>query len=322
MPDSSASRPLRIATRGSRLALWQARHVAQLLQDSNPNCTVELVEITTFGDHDQTGPLRSFGGQGVFTREVQRALCDGRADLAVHSLKDLPTQHSEGLCLAGVPDREITADALVLPRESLGVSQLDALPQGARVGTGSLRRQAQLRHARPDLELCEIRGNVETRLRKLDEGLYDALVLAAAGLTRLGLASRICTTIVPPVMFPAVGQGALGIECRSDDAPLRDALARISRPNVFAAVLAERALLRELRAGCHAPVGASTAFEMGELVLQGVVLSADGAERLHAQSRGPADDAESIGRELADLLLKQGAARLIETAPPSASTTG
>lgn len=311
MPSSESPPILRIATRSSRLALWQANHVAALLSAALPDCTVELIHVTTTGDSDQSGALRSFGGQGVFTREVQRALLDGRADLAVHSLKDLPTQHAEGLCLAAVPDRAETADALVLPAESAGISDMLALPPHSRIGTGSLRRQAQLHHLRPDFQLAEVRGNVETRLRKLDAGEFDALILAAAGLSRLGLERRISVRIVPPVMYPAVGQGALGIECRCDDVPVRAVLDRINEPDVHARVLAERSLLRELRAGCHAPVGALTSFEMGELVLEGVVLSPDGKERLHGKRRGPAADAEATGRDLAEDLLRRGAQELI-----------
>ncbi len=311
MTDTSAPRPLRIATRASRLALWQAEHVANLLSSCRPDCGVELVHVTTTGDSNQTSELRSFGGQGVFTREVQRAVLDGRADLAVHSLKDLPTQPTPGLILAGVPARAETADALVLPRESEGVADVFALPQNARIGTGSLRRQAQLRHHRPDLQCSEVRGNVETRLRKLDEGEYDALVLAAAGLGRLELAQRISARLVPPLMFPAVGQGALGIECREDDPLVRELLGRISEAEVFASVRAERALLAHLRAGCHAPVGAHTWFDQGELQIAGVVLSADGTQRLHAVLGGPAAAAEDVGRELAEELLRKGAAELI-----------
>ncbi len=311
MTDTATPRILRIATRSSRLALWQAEHVAGLLSAAAPDCSVELVHVTTTGDSDQTGALRSFGGQGVFTREVQRALLDGRADLAVHSLKDLPTLPTEGLHLAGVPERAETSDALVMPLRSEGISDFMALPQGARVGTGSLRRQAQLLHHRPDLILSEVRGNVETRLKKLDAGEYDALVLAAAGLGRLGLEPRITARIVPPMMYAAVGQGALGIECRVDDELVTNLLRRISDPQAHASVLAERSLLAHLRAGCHAPVGAATHRQMGELVLEGVVLSADGRERLHAELRGPESAAESIGRELAEDLLERGAERLI-----------
>jgi len=309
--DTSAPRLLRIATRASRLALWQAEHVANLLSSARPDCGVELVHVTTTGDSNQVSELRSFGGQGVFTREVQRAVLDGRADLAVHSLKDLPTLPTPGLALAGVPARAETADALVLPRSSEGVADLFALPPNAHIGTGSLRRQAQLRHHRPDLRCSEVRGNVETRLRKLDEGEYDALVLAAAGLGRLDLAQRISARLVPPLMYPAVGQGALGIECRDDDALVLDLLTRISDSEVMSCVKAERALLAQLRAGCHAPVGAHTWFDQGELRITGVVLSADGVQRLHATLGGPSSAAEDVGRELAEELLRLGAAELI-----------
>ncbi|MFN8854670.1 MAG: hydroxymethylbilane synthase [Planctomycetaceae bacterium] len=311
MTDTPAPRLLRIATRASRLALWQAEHVANLLSSTRPDCGVELVHVTTTGDSNQVSELRSFGGQGVFTREVQRAVLDGRADLAVHSLKDLPTQPTPGLALAGVPARAETADALVLPRDSEGIADLFGLPPNAHLGTGSLRRQAQLRHHRPDLRCSEVRGNVETRLRKLDEGEYDALVLAAAGLGRLDLSQRISARLVPPLMYPAVGQGALGIECRDDDALVIDLLTRVSEPEVMASVKAERALLAQLRAGCHAPVGAHTWFDQGELRISGVVLSADGVHRLQATLGGPPSAAEDVGRELAEELLRLGAAELI-----------
>lgn len=310
MPTSQ--KPLiRIATRASNLALWQANHVADLQRAAVPHITVEIVHVTTTGDTDQIEPLRSFGGMGVFTREVQKAVLDGRADIAVHSLKDLPTETAVGLSLAAVPERADTADALVLPKASNLAADMKALPPHARLGTGSLRRQAQLLYLRPDFQLLEVRGNVETRLRKLDEGQYDALILAAAGLTRLGLADRISATLGPPAMFPAVGQGALGIECRADDELTCQSLAILDHAPTRARVTAERALLAHLRAGCHAPVGVHTELnDAGDtLTLEAVVLSPDGKQRLHAKASAtaPAD----LGIHVADLLLRQGAAALI-----------
>lgn len=305
---------IRIATRASRLALWQAEHVASLLKVAHSERSVELVHVTTSGDRDQTGELRSFGGLGVFTREVQKAVLDGQADLAVHSLKDLPTEPAPGLCLAAVPSREETADALVLPQGAAKLTSLDQLPQQARLGTGSLRRQAQLRHLRPDMPIGEVRGNVETRLRKLDAADFDAIVLAVAGLKRLGLADRISLQLAPPQMYAAVGQGALGIECREEDAELREILARLDDPATRNRVTAERALLAHLRAGCHAPVGAATRIDAGELELEAVVLSADGRERIVASARGPRADAAELGTRVGDLLLQQGAGRLIVSA--------
>ncbi|MFN0052646.1 MAG: hydroxymethylbilane synthase [Planctomycetales bacterium] len=308
---SAPTIPLRIATRSSALALWQARHVAALLAAAAPECDIQLVPVSTVGDRDQTGALRELGGLGVFTREVQVAVLDRRADLAVHSLKDLPTESAPGLCLAAVPPREETADALLLPAGGEFRGDVIGLPNQARIGTGSLRRRAQLLHARPDLQFEEARGNVETRLRKLDEGQFDALILAVAGLRRLGLDGRIAHTLAPPLMFPAVGQGALGIECRADDAPVREWLQRIDDPRARSAVTSERALLASLHAGCHAPVGAVTAIAGTELTLEGVVLSPDGQTRLTASAAGPASDAAALGAAVARLLLEQGAARLI-----------
>lgn len=303
-------RPIRIATRASRLALWQAEHVAALLKAADPQADIAIVHVTTSGDRDQTGSLRDFGGLGVFTREVQRAVLDREADLAVHSLKDLPTESSPGLMLAAVPEREETADVLVLPAGSRA-TDLSTLPQGARLGTGSLRRRAQLLAARPDLHLAEARGNVETRVGKLDAGEFDGLVLAIAGLKRLGLAGRVSQVLAPPVMYPAVGQGALGIECRADDVELQSLLAQIDHAPARSRVTAERTLLSQLRAGCHAPVGAATRIERDELVLEAVVYSVDGTQRIFASGRAPASDAIALGRSVADNLLAQGANRLI-----------
>lgn len=310
--STSSPRTVRIATRASRLALWQADHVARLLKLAASQVVIKIVHVSTSGDRDQTGTLSTFGGLGVFTREVQKAVLDGQADLAVHSLKDLPTESAAGLCLAAVPQREETVDALVLPVAAPAIADLASLPSAARLGTGSLRRRAQLLHLRPDLVFSDVRGNVETRLRKLDAGDYDGLVLAVAGLARLELANRISLALVPPVMYAAVGQGALGIECREADADLRTVLAQLDDAGARTRVTAERALLAHLHAGCHAPVGAETRIESGELVLEAVVCSPDGRERIFAAGRGAVTDAVSLGQEVADHLLAQGADRLIE----------
>ena len=268
--------------------------------------SVELVPITTQGDV-KTGPLGQIGGQGVFTKEIQRALLEGQIDLAVHSLKDLPTAEVDGLSLAAVPPRESTADVLV----SIKASSLDDLPHGARIGTGSLRRKAQLLHVRPDLVIIEIRGNVETRLAKLDAGEYDAIVLAEAGLKRLGFADRIAAVLPRAIMLPAVGQGALGIETRSDDERTRKLLAPLDDIATHAAVTAERSMLAALRGGCLAPVGAAGLVEGSALSLDGVVLSGDGRQRITAAAAGRIEDAVAIGQQAADLLLAQGAAEMI-----------
>ena len=304
----SVLQTIRIATRASNLALWQANHVADLLRQAVPSVTVELVHVSTAGDRIQTERLRDMGSLGVFTREVQSAVLDGRADLAVHSLKDLPTESVEGLFLGATPARGKTPDALVLPNGFTGEASIAALAPGARVGTGSPRRQAQLRFLRNDLVLSEVRGNVETRLRKLDEGEYDALVLATAGLTRLDLGHRISCELAPPLMFPAVSQGAVGVECRIDDQPVRQVLSLISDPATMAAATAERSLLSTLRAGCHAPLGVATTAEGESLTLEAVILTLDGAQRWTASATAPATEAAELGRQVAKLLLDQGAA--------------
>jgi hydroxymethylbilane synthase len=311
---------LRIATRGSRLALWQAEHVACLLRRADAGRRIEVVEVSTSGDRDRNAPLAQLGGVGAFTREVQTAVLEGRADIAVHSLKDLPTESADGLVLAGIPQRGPRFDVLVFPKaddhstaHQPSLRSLDDLPVGARIGTGSPRRQAQLLRQRPDLMLAEIRGNIETRLRKLDDGEYDAIVLAQAGLERLELFDRAEVVLRPPLMYPAVGQAALGIECRADDADTIALLERISHAATRAEVTAERACLRELRAGCHAPVGVLTdVLEESALRLEAVVLSSDGAQRTSALREGLLSAAEGLGRQVARQLLQQGADRLIE----------
>src|SRR5436190_4066592 len=246
---------LRIGTRASPLALWQANHVADRLRPLAAPRPVELVHVQTEGDRDQAASLAHIGGRGVFTKEIQRAVLDGRVDVAVHSLKDLPTGAVPGLALAAVPPRGPTGDVLVTPTPT----RFDDLPRGATVATGSLRRRAQLLHRRPDLQLADIRGNVDTRLRKLREQGLDALILAAAGLERLGLGHAITERLDPAWMLPAVGQGALGLECRSDDAKTRALLAPLNDAATRCAVLAERAMLRGLGGGWQVPGGPGTA---------------------------------------------------------------
>lgn len=305
--NSSSVRPtLRIATRASQLALWQSNYVADLIRAAAPQISVELVHVSTTGDRDQTETLRALGSFGVFTREVQLAVLDGRADLAVHSLKDLPTDGPPQLTLAATPIRAVTHDALIYPVEDGHSKSLQDLKPGARVGTGSPRRQAQLRFLRPDLQLSEVRGNVDTRLRKLDAGDYDAIILASAGLTRLGWAQRIQAELAPPQMYPAVGQGAIGIECRTDDADVRNLLQSISHSPTFLAVTAERSLLSTLRAGCHAPLGVCTQVDEDVIRMEAVVLPLDGSRRWMASATGPASDPAALGRQIAQLLTGQG----------------
>lgn len=299
---------LRIGTRASKLAQWQATWVAEEL--GKLGATVELVEITTSGDVQQFGPIADAGIQGVFTKEIQTAVLDRQVDVAVHSLKDLPTETVEGLVLAAVPERASAADAFV----SKMADKLDDMPTGARVGTGSLRRQAQLRHLRVDLQVAGIRGNVDTRLRKLDEGQFDAIILAAAGLCRLGWEYRIRELLAPPRMLPAPGQGALGLECRANDPVTRQLLAELDDVASHQSVTAERSMLAMLHAGCSAPVGAWGRLKGEELVLDGLVASLDGTQVLRASARGLATNADMLGREVAEQLLRQGAAEIIAAA--------
>jgi hydroxymethylbilane synthase len=274
---------------------------------------IEMVYISTQGDV-KAGPLGQIGGQGLFTKEIQRAILDHQIDLAVHSLKDLPTAVTEGLSLAAVPPRESTADVLV----SNHARSLDQLPHGARVGTGSLRRKAQLLHVRPDLKVLEIRGNVDTRLRKLDEGQYDAIVLAEAGLKRLGLANRITFVLPRNIMLPAVGQGALGLETRADDAVTLALVEPLNDAATQAAVLAERSLLHALRGGCLAPVGAWGRVEGSVLALDGVVLSGDGQRKISGEAAGRPEEAVGIGQQVAEKLLAQGASEMIASSRDAA----
>jgi hydroxymethylbilane synthase len=305
---------LRLGTRNSPLARWQAEWTAGELRRLGVD--VELVPISTSGDRQQTGPIGAIGTQGVFTKELQRALLDGTIDLAVHSLKDLPTEPIDGLSLAAVPARGPIGDCLV----SAKYKSLEELPHGAIVGTGSQRRRAQLLHARPDLKMLDVRGNVDTRLRKLHEGEYAAIILAEAGLIRLKLEENIAQVLPKTVVLPAVGQGALGIESRTDDARANAVLKQLDDAATHQAVDAERSLLHSLRGGCLAPVGAWGRIEAdGRLHLSAVVLKSDGTERRFAEHTAEASEAIALGRTVAEELLAQGAAELIAA---SRSTSG
>ncbi|MEZ6133892.1 MAG: hydroxymethylbilane synthase [Pirellulaceae bacterium] len=296
---------IRIGTRGSKLAMWQAEWVAGRLRERGH--TVDLHVISTQGDVS-TQSLSQVGGQGLFTKEIQRELLDGRVDLAVHSLKDLPTIPIDALCLAAVPERETTSDCLI----SRCGSRFADLPPGARIGTGSSRRGAQLLAWRGDVVISDIRGNVDSRLRKLEEGRYDAIVLAAAGLTRLDLNHVVTEQLPSEKIFPAIGQGALGLECRANAEPMREALAELNDAASFAEVTAERALLRSLLAGCLAPVAAIGKVQSsGELRLQARVLSVDGRQMIEAEATSSPDNAEALGEQVAELLREQGATALI-----------
>ena len=296
---------IRRGTRASALAKWQAEWGAARVEEAGVE--VRVVPITTSGDRHARDPIADVGSQGVFTKEIQAALLEERIDLAVHSLKDLPTEPVAGLCLAAVPRRGPVGDALVCSHRG----SLDDLPDGAVVGTGSPRRRAQLLHVRTDLRIRDIRGNVDTRLEKLARGDYDALVLAEAGLRRLGLAQRITQLLPTSIVLPAVGQGALGLETRRDDHSTRSALAVLDHAPSHAAVLAERTMLAELQGGCLAPVAAWGRIEGRQLTLTGRVLALDGRERIETVRTGNPDDAEMLGRQVAEKLIARGAAELI-----------
>ncbi len=303
--------PLRLGTRGSPLALWQANHVAGLLQAAASDRPIEFVEIATAGDQVRDAPLPVIGGEGVFTREIQRALLENRIDVAVHSLKDLPTVAVEGLVLAAVPPRGPVGDVLV----SYAHPSFDALPCGAVVATSSLRRRAQVLHRRPDLRLENIRGNVGTRLAKLREQRLDGIILAEAGLKRLGMAKVITELLNPEWMLPAVGQGALGLECRADDSLTLSLVRQVDDQATYAAVCAERAMLRGLGGGCQVPIGALSTISGEDLMVRGVVLSPDGSRRIEARLTERIDSAEDLGRRLADHLRSQGASDLLAREP-------
>jgi hydroxymethylbilane synthase len=300
--------PLRLGTRGSPLALWQANFVANQLRPVAAPRAVELVLIETHGDRDQASALSAMGGFGVFTKAIQNALLDGRAHVAVHSLKDLPTIPEPQLELASVPPRGPTGDAFI----SRKYRRFDDLPEGATVGTSSLRRRAQVLNRRPDLKLLDLRGNVDTRLRKLEEQNLDAIVLAEAGLIRLGLAGRITEVLDPGWMLPAVGQGAIGLECRASDEETKRLVGALSCPDTFNRVRAERAMLHALGGGCLVPIGVTSKVLDGVLTVRGAVLSPDGRRRVVATHSGLADTPLAVGQELAAMLLAEGAGELLQ----------
>ncbi|QJT17510.1 hydroxymethylbilane synthase [Aeromonas sp. 1805] len=298
-----AARTLKIATRKSPLALWQANFVKDRLEALYPELQVELVPMSTQGDKILDTPLAKVGGKGLFVKELETAMLEGRADIAVHSMKDVPVEFPEGLSLHTICEREDPRDAFVSNR----FGQIDELPQGAVVGTSSLRRQCQLRAARPDLVIRDLRGNVNTRLAKLDAGEYDAIILAAAGLKRLEMAHRITAFIEPEQSLPANGQGAVGIECRLDDHELHALLAPLEHPETRIRVLTERAMNRALQGGCQVPIGAYALVQGEEVWLRGLVGSPDGSRVIRDEIRGPLADGEALGHTLAQRLLADGA---------------
>ncbi len=301
-----------IGSRGSRLALWQAEWVKARLEALQPAAEVRIEIIKTSGDVMRDVPLAVIGGQGVFTKELEEALLDERIDLAVHSLKDLPTTLPERLSIAAITEREDARDALVLRADlSPDKASLRSLPEGAIVGTSSPRRIAQLRHLRPDLTIKDLRGNVDTRLRKLDAGDYDAIILASAGLRRLGFTDRISSPVTTKEMLPAVGQGALGIETRAEDEETNALVTHLNDAPTRAACLAERALLRELGGGCQVPIAAHATVNGDELRLEALVVGLSGVDIIRDSLEGPPDDAERIGARLAAQLHARGAASLL-----------
>ncbi|MCP3103163.1 hydroxymethylbilane synthase [Myxococcus sp. K15C18031901] len=298
---------VRIATRQSPLALWQARHVGALLMSHHPGLEVSLVEMTTEGDRFLSAPLSAVGGKGLFVKEIEQALIDGRADLAVHSLKDMTSELPEGLVLAAVPPREDPRDAFC----GTAGQTLDTLAPGARVGTSSLRRSCILRSRRPDLEIVSLRGNVQTRLQRTKELGLAGAVLAYAGLKRLGLEGVITEVLPTEVSLPAVGQGVLAIQCRGDDARVRGLLAPLEDATTRIAVTAERALLAKLEGGCTVPLAGHATVSGGEVYLRGLVGRPDGIRVVRGEVRGPVARAHALGESLADDLLSRGAAEIL-----------
>ncbi|SFP93947.1 hydroxymethylbilane synthase [Geopseudomonas sagittaria] len=301
------SREIRIATRKSALALWQAEHVKARLEQAHPGLTVSLVPMVSRGDKLLDAPLAKIGGKGLFVKELETALLENEADIAVHSMKDVPMDFPEGLGLYCICEREDPRDAFV----SNTFASLDALPAGSVVGTSSLRRQAQLLARRPDLKIQFLRGNVNTRLAKLDAGEYDAIILAAAGLIRLGFEARIRAFISAEDSLPAGGQGAVGIECRTADAEVHALLAPLHHADTSDRVSAERALNKRLNGGCQVPIACYALLEGDELWLRGLVGQPDGGLLLRAEARAPRAQAEALGVQVAEALLAQGAARIL-----------
>ncbi len=298
-----------IGTRGSRLALWQAEWIQARLGEIAPQLTVTLRTIKTSGDKILDVPLAKIGGKGLFVKEIEEALLGEDIDLAVHSMKDVPTVLPDGLAILCVPQREDPRDALI----SRSGRSLDQLPQGARVGTSSLRRQAQLLHHRRDLQISMLRGNLDTRLRKVREGEFDAIVVAAAGLRRMGWLDAVTEYLAPDVSLPAIGQGALGLEGRVGDSFVQDLVQSLNHPPTRTAVMAERALLDRLEGGCQVPIAAHATLKGDELSLEALIASVDGQCVIRSRLQGPASQGPELGRELAEQLLARGGAEILKT---------
>jgi hydroxymethylbilane synthase len=299
---------LRIATRKSPLALWQAEHVRSRLMELHAGLQVELLTMSTQGDRILDSPLAKIGGKGLFVKELEQGMLEDRADIAVHSMKDVPAGLPEGLCIGAILEREDPQDAFV----SNEFPSVDALPDAARVGTSSLRRQCQLRARRPDLRILDLRGNVGTRLGKLDAGDYDAIVLACAGLKRLGMAARITSALAPELMLPAIAQGVIGIECRCDDEWVKALIAPLNHEETLQRTTAERAMNETLAGGCQAPVAGYSVINANAIELRGLVGRADGSEIIHGDISGPVQQAAALGKQLADDLLSRGARPILD----------
>jgi hydroxymethylbilane synthase len=310
-------KPVRIGSRGSMLAKWQAQHIAELLNALG--APTEIVYIKTSGDRFQQAGINQIGIKGVFIKEIEDALLDGRVDIAVHSMKDVPTETPHGLEFPAICKRENPHDCLV----SHGGVRFVDLPSGARVGTSSLRRQAQLRGARPDLQFLDLRGNVDTRLKKLEDGEYDAIVLAKAGLDRLGWSARITEVLSADICVPAVGQGALGIEARKDDHEITGLILKLNHAHTRAEITAERALLHELQGGCQVPLGALARADGDAMTITACIASMDGTRSVTRMIAGPSGEAEALGYQLARQMIAGGAAEILQQARSSvAGETG
>lgn len=312
-----------IGTRGSKLALWQAEWVKSELQRKNPGIKVELNRIKTTGDKILDVPLAKVGGKGLFVKEIEEALLSGKADLAVHSMKDVPTDFPEGLHLSVICKREDPRDAFISQIQDLRlggppgetnfkIQNFESLPRGATIGTSSLRRSSQLLNVRPDLKIEQLRGNLDTRLRKLDEGKFDAIILAAAGIKRLGWASRITETIPPEISLPAIGQGAIGIECRIGDTFINNIIAPLNHPETSVCVRSERAFLKKLEGGCQVPIAAHARLIDGKIIMDGLVGSISGDRIIRGRIEGNAENAEPLGVALAEDILSRGAKKILD----------
>jgi hydroxymethylbilane synthase len=303
---------IRIATRRSPLALWQAEHVAERLERTFPGYRTELIKMTTQGDRILDAPLAKIGGKGLFVKELEQGMLEGAADIAVHSMKDVPVEFPDGLHLAAILTREDPTDAFI----SNHYQTLHDLPANARIGTSSLRRQCQLKELYPNAEILPLRGNVNTRLSKLDEGKFDAVILASAGLKRLGMAVRISQSLDVGISLPAIGQGAIGIECRIDDAEINQMLSLLHDNETGLCVTTERAMNARLNGGCQVPIAGFAQLQQGQIFMRGLVGSPDGRLIYRAELTGGLDQAETIGKTIAEDLLAQGAGKILRSLLP------